>query len=138
MRLIIVVCCLFSFSVLAQEVTSGSVDGLSGFFTFVSNILADINNFIFVTIPELINNFFVWVTSFYLKLQFFAMYESLKFSHEVALTFLSMIDISSFINSAISALPQDMKQLAVDLRFFEALTLVVEAWVTRLVYTGFN
>ncbi|XPF92672.1 DUF2523 family protein [Colwellia sp. RE-S-Sl-9] len=138
MRLIIVVCCLFSFSVLAQEVTSGSVDGLSGFFTFVSNILADINNFIFVTIPELINNFFVWVTSFYLKLQFFAMYESLKFSHEVALTFLSMIDISSFINSAISALPQDMKQLAVDLRFFEALTLVVEAWVTRLVYSGFN
>ena len=134
--LLFVVFALCSLSISAAGSGENSVDGTMGFFSFASSFFSDISNFLFVTIPESIDKAHIWVTSFLLKLKFFAMYESLKFSHEVALSFLNLIDISSFVNSAISALPQDMKQLASDLRFFESLTLVVEAWITRMVYSG--
>ena len=104
--------------------------GLIGDFFFT------IYEFIFGYLPSLIVDFFIWLTAFALKIKFYFLYESLKFAHSVATTFLDLIDISSFVNTAISSLPQDMKQLASDFRFFESLTLVVEAWITKLVYSG--
>lgn len=138
MRIFLFFVFFFSFSSLAAEVSSGSVDGSIGFFGFVSSVLADISNFFFVTIPELIGDIKVWLVSFYLKLKFFAMYETLVFSHEVAITFMDMINISSFVNTATAALPQDLRQLSVDIGFFNSLTLIVEAWITRLIYGSVN
>jgi len=114
-----------------QEVT-----GLMGMVKFVTDFLYTIYAFIFNYIPSLIVDFFVWLTAWALKMKFYFMYQGLVFAHEVAILFLDLIDISSAVNTAISSLPQDMKQLAVDVRFFESLTLVVEAWITRLVYSG--
>ncbi len=114
-----------------QEVT-----GLMGMVKFVTDFLYTIYAFIFNYIPSLIVDFFIWLTAWALKMKFYFMYQGLVFAHEVAILFLDLIDISSAVNTAISSLPQDMKQLAVDVRFFESLTLVVEAWITRLVYSG--
>jgi hypothetical protein len=113
-----------------------SVDGLMGMFKFVTDFLYTIYAFIFNYIPSLIVDFFVWLTAWSLKMKFYFMYQGLVFAHEVAIVFLDLIDISSAVNTAISALPQDMKQFAADINFFESLTLVVEAFITRLVYSS--
>jgi hypothetical protein len=126
---------IFSFSTFASSGVQ-TVDGIMGVLGLIGDFFYSIYLFIFDYIPSLIVQFFIWLSAFALKLKFYFMFEGIKFAHSVATTFLDLIDISSFVNSAISALPQDMKQLASDFRFFEALTLVVEAWITRLVYSG--
>lgn len=125
----------FSFSVLASTGTQ-TVTGLMGVVSQIGDFFYGIYLFIFDYVPSLITQFFVWIFAYVLKIKFYLMYSGLVFAHEVATVFLDLIDISSFVNSAISALPQDMKQLASDFRFFESLTLVVEAWITKLVYSG--
>jgi hypothetical protein len=126
---------ILSFSAFASDGTQ-TVDGIMGVLGLIGDFFYSIYLFIFDYLPSLIVQFFVWLSAFALKIKFYFMYEGLVFAHSIATTFLELIDISSFVNSAISALPQDMKQLASDFRFFEALTLVVEAWITKLVYSG--
>jgi hypothetical protein len=133
--LIISILLLISFNSFASSGTQ-SVDGIMGILGLIGDFFYSIYLFIFDYLPSLIVQFFVWLTAFSLKIKFYFMFESLKFAHSVATTFLELIDISTFVNSAISALPQDMKQLASDFRFFESLTLVVEAWITKLVYSS--
>jgi len=112
------------------------VTGLMGIVNSIGDFFYSIYLFFFDYLPSLLGQFFVWLTAYALKIKFYFMYQSLVFAHQVATTFLELIDISSFVNSAISALPQDAKQLAAEFRFFEALTLVVEAWITKLVYSS--
>lgn len=112
------------------------VSGITGFFDYVLEFLTSLKVFIFEVIPQTISNIFIWITSWFLKMKFLSIYYSLEFAHAVATTFLDMINITNFVNSAIGSLPQDMRQLASDIRFFDALTLVVEAWITKLVYSG--
>jgi hypothetical protein len=111
-------------------------EGIMGLLGLIGDFFYTIYSFLFDYLPSLITRFFVWLTAWSLKIKFYFMYQGLIFAHAVATTFLDLIDISSFVNSAISALPQDMKQLASDFRFFESLTLVVEAWITKLVYSN--
>ncbi len=63
------------------------------------------------------------------------MYGSLVFAHEVALSFINMISINEVVNTAIANLPPDLRQAASDMRLFDALTLLIEAYITRLVYS---
>jgi hypothetical protein len=105
-----------------------------GFFTDVNNFFDDVWSFITVTIPEAIESFFVFIATYSLYLKFYFIKESLIFSHTVATSFLDMVDLNQVINSSVSALPGDLKQVVVDIGFFEALTLVVEAGITRFVY----
>jgi hypothetical protein len=126
---------LFPFSVFAMDGIQ-EVTGIMGILGLIGDFFYSIYLFIFDYLPSLITQFFVWFSAWALKVKFYFMYQGLVFAHDVATTFLDLIDISSFVNSAISSLPQDMKQLASDFRFFESLTLVVEAWITKLVYSG--
>jgi hypothetical protein len=129
---------IFSFSSLAAASVpvEQSVDGFMGMFKFVTDFLYTIYAFLFNYIPSLIADFFVWLAAWALKMKFYFMYQGLVFAHEVAIVFIDLIDISSAVNTAISVLPQDMKQFAADINFFESLTLVVEAFITRLVYSS--
>lgn len=128
MRILLVLIILFvSFPSFAST-------GLSGFFDEIFTFFNDIWLFFTETIPDLLTRFFVWITTYLLYLKFSLILGSLEFSHSVALSFLDLIDISSVINTAISALPPDLKQVAVDVRFFDSLTLLLEALITRFVY----
>tara|TARA_B100001063_G_C16710570_1_gene527774 strand:- start:580 stop:1005 length:426 start_codon:yes stop_codon:yes gene_type:complete len=127
----------FAPSAFATSDSSGFLlGGLSSFFGFVVDILNSIYHFFSFVIPTAFSEFLLWISSWYLKMKFFSIYHGLEFAHSIAITFLDMINITNFVNSAISSLPNDMRQLASDIRFFDALTLVVEAWITKLVYSG--
>ena len=132
MRLVIFVSLMFlSFGALADT-------GTDGFFSYVTEFFYDIYTFIFVVIPTKIGDFFVWLSAYLLYMKFYFMYESMLFAHDVALTFLGLLDLTSVINTAVSALPADLRQAAHDMRFFDAFTLVVEALITRMVFTMGN
>lgn len=116
---------------------AGMIDGISGFFSSLLGYVESFWAFLTVGIPTIIGDFFVWLSSYLLYLKFTFLLSGLEFAHSVATTFLEMINISDAINVAIDALPQDFKQIAIDIRFFDALTLVIEAWITKMVYSGF-
>ena len=109
-------------------------DGGTGFFSGVMDFFGGIWSFIWVTIPATINQFFVWLFTYALYLKFYFIKSSLEFSHAVALGFLDMVNISAVVNSAIDSLPSDLKQIALDIRFFDGLTIIIEAAITRFVY----
>ncbi|NQZ24503.1 MAG: hypothetical protein HRT53_20960 [Colwellia sp.] len=132
--LILFIFLMFPFLVFAS---TEQVTGLMGMLNWISDFFSTIFYFFFVYLPSLIGEFFIWLAAYALKMKFYFLYNSLVFAHEVATTFLELIDMSTIINSAISALPQDFRQIASELRFFESLTLVIEAWITRLVYSWF-
>ena len=123
--------------VMPNVVFAAQVNGMNGFFGSVLGFADGFWEFVTVTIPNIVSDFFIWATAYYLYLKFTWMLGAVEFAHSGAKTFLELIDISSVVNVAISALPSDFKQIAVDTRFFDGLTLVVEAWITRLVYSGF-
>lgn len=127
--LIFVVLAFFSFDLFAADQT-----GVTGFFDTATIFFMSIIEFFTVTVPNKISEFFVWLSSYLLYLKFKLMYSSLVFAHEVALSFIRMISINEVVNTAIANLPPDLRQAASDMRFFDALTLLIEAFITRLVY----
>lgn len=112
-----------------------SSSGVTGFFETITFYFHEFIEFITVIIPQAINDFFVWLTTYALYLKFSLMYGSLVFAHEVALSFINMISINEVVNTAIANLPPDLRQAASDMRLFDALTLLIEAYITRLVYS---
>lgn len=122
------------FILLFVSAPSFASTGIGGFFSEVLGFFEGVWLFFTETIPMVIGNFLVWVYSFVLYIQFNLMLDSLMFAHSVALSFLDLINISGVVNSAISALPSDLKQVAIDVRFFDSLTILVEALITRMVY----
>lgn len=126
MRILLVV-----FLLIFPSVAFASGDGFfGGVFTFFE----DFWYFITVSIPSAVDNFFVYLATYALYLKFYFIKESLEFSHSVAVGFLDMVNIRDVVHNATGALPADLKQVASDIGFFEALTLVVEAMITRFVY----
>mgnify|MGYP001249456305 CR=1 FL=1 len=117
---------LFSSSVFA-------VDSI-GFFDGVFIFFADIWDFLTIAIPNAIGKLFIFLSTYALYIKFYLLKASLEFSHSVAVSFLGLVDIKSAINSAISGLSPDLRQAALDFRFFDGLTLVIEAAITRFVY----
>ncbi|MCJ8294288.1 MAG: hypothetical protein MJK15_07765 [Colwellia sp.] len=123
---------LFMFSFPSFAFAAG--EGGMSFFSGVMDFFAGIWDFIWVTIPATVNQFFVWLFTYMLYLKFYFLKASLEFAHAVALGFLDMVNISAVVNSAIDSLPSDLKQVALDIRFFDGLTIIVEAAITRFVY----
>jgi hypothetical protein len=121
---------VFAFSSSAFAAGEGDLT----FFSAVVDFFAQIWDFIFVTIPKLIDDFFIFLVAYSLYLKFVFIGAAVSFSHAVALEFLSMINISGVVNSAISSLPADLRQVALDIRFFDSLTVIIEAAITRFVY----
>ncbi len=105
-----------------------------GFFFGVFSFFGDIWLFFTETIPEAIVRFFTWLGTYLIYLKYVMIKNSLIFANSVATNFLFLIDIDQIINEALSLLPSDLKQVAVDIKFFESITLVIEAAITRFVY----
>ena len=130
----ILLCLLFmsiSFSALAGD----SNAGFFGFFGAIEIFFYDVMEFITVVIPTKITEFIFWFKLYMAYLKFYFILEALRFSHELALTFVQQLNISEVINIAISNLPNDLQKAASDMRVFDALSLIVEALITRFVYS---
>jgi hypothetical protein len=107
-----------------------------GFFDGIFKFFYDLFYFFTDVVPSVITQFFVYLSTYVLYIKFVLLKASLEFAHSVALGFLDLADVTGVINSAISSLPSDLQQVAADIRFFDGLTLIVEAFITRFVYSA--
>ena len=131
-RLLFIVILLFlSFDVFATSQTSLS---FSGFFSDIGSFFTEIWSFLTVTVPTAIRDFFVYLGSWLVLIKFVIAIESMQFLNDVAIQFLDLIELNSMINAAVQNLPNDVRSVLVDVGFFEGLTIVIEALMTRLVY----
>jgi hypothetical protein len=132
MRILILFLLVFlSFDVYAEENSTG----FFAIFGAIENFFIDIFIFITVVIPEKITEFIFWFKLFIAYMQFSLMLDTLRFSHDVALTLIDSLNINDVIDVAISKVPSDIRQAAIEMRFFEALNLIVEALITRFLYS---
>lgn len=130
MRLLILLFCLFiSFDSFADD------SGMFGFFGSVEAFFDDIWLYITEVIPRMVMEFIFWLKLYLAYSKFYMMLEFLRFAHEVALSFIQQLNINEVINVAIDNLPQDLRKAAVDMRVFDSLSLLIEALITRMVYT---
>lgn len=109
--------------------------GLFGFFGAVELFFNDIIYFFTDVIPRKITEFIFWVKLYIAYTKFYLMIETLRFSYEIALSFIEQMNINEVIDVAVSNLPPDLRKAAVEMRVFDALSLLIEALITRFVYS---
>lgn len=129
--LIVFIVFFVSFSAFANTETVG---GISGFFSQVMYYLHSIADFFLVDLPNTIQNFLVYVSAWLLKQKLEAILWSIEFSMSVASSFLDMLSFGEVVNSLVGRLPNDVKAVATQFAVFEALTMLIEAGITRYVY----
>lgn len=134
-----ILCCLSS-SVFAADVTPSPVsfDGINGFFETSLGYFDSFWNFIFYDTPSMITRFFAWLETYIIYLKIYTLVSSLQFAHQVALNFIEQMNITSVVNVATAALPNDVRQTLIDVRFFDGLSLIIEAFITRLIFSMSN
>jgi hypothetical protein len=71
--------------------------------------------------------------TWYIKLKLFAYLEALKFSWVVGKQILLDFNIMSQITAQINLLPQDVRQALVDMRIFDGLNILLNAFMTRFI-----
>jgi hypothetical protein len=108
-------------------------EGIGGFFQMIGDFFDNIWEFFFTDIPNLIQRalayFIVWAT----KAKIYAMYEFMKFSWQVAEIIIQDLNIMSQITAQVSLLPPDVRQAFIDMRLFDGINLLLNAYMTKFV-----
>ena len=137
-----ILCLIFSSAVVFADNASSPplvhFTGVTSFFEIVLGYFNSFYDFIFSDIPAAIDRFFVWLLSYYVYLKLYSMYRFIVFYHDVALSLIDTLDLTNVVNSSISALPSDIRQTLIDCRVFDALSLLIEAFITRIVFSMSN
>ncbi|PHR81624.1 MAG: hypothetical protein COA59_15590 [Colwellia sp.] len=115
-----------------------TVGGISGFFSQVMNYLHSIADFFLNDIPLAIVNFQVYVFAWLLKYKLESTLWAINQSMSIATTFLGLISYTELLNTLVSHLPNDVKAVAGSIGIFQALSIIIEAYITKFIYAMFN
>lgn len=118
----------FSFSVHAE-----TYEGVNGAFKMATHFVTDIWTFLETDVPDFITRFFAWFIEWIILAKLTVEYETIKFSWAVSKQVIENFQIGSKIAAASSALPRDVQAALVDMRAFDALNVVIQAYVSRFV-----
>lgn len=123
--------------VLAAE-SVNSASGITGFFSQVMSYLHSIADFFLVDLPAAIENFFVYIVAWLLKMKLEGILWSINFSMQIASKFLELVSFAEVVNTLLAGLPNDVRAIASQFAIFEALTMVIEAMLTKFIYGMLN
>jgi hypothetical protein len=104
----------------------GFTDSVGGFFNSIWDYLT-------LDIPAFIKTFLVWCLQYILLAKVTAMLFMSQIAYTVASTFIDNLTLVDVIQSSIGQLDSDIVQTLIDVRFFDAFTLIMEAFVARYV-----
>ena len=113
---------LFSTSAFA----GGFIDSVSSFFSSTWEYLT-------LDIPLFMKNFLTWLLQYIILAKVTSMIFFSQLAYTVASTFIDNLSLVTVIQSSIGQLDSDIVQTLVDVRFFDAFTLIMEAFVTRYI-----
>ena len=133
-KVLIIASLFFVFPVFAVSDASGSGSwSFGGFFSEVEAFFEMIRLFIFEQIPLMFQRAVEYFYYYAILIKIKSLIFFMKISFGVAALFLSDIGLASAMNSAASALPQDMQALVSSLGLIRAINLVIEAYIARYV-----
>lgn len=139
---------LVPFAVLANE-SGGDSGGLLDF-SWLGNLLQSIADYfysfvewvkdlfhelrlLFVNLPDFIERAFAYLIEWAVMLKVKFMLHSIEFAHSVAVHIIQSVNLDGLISSAMAKLPPDLRATFGALGIFKAITMMLEAVVTRFV-----
>lgn len=106
---------------------------IAGASQMVADSFSDMWEFFFDDVPSMLQRLTGWLIVWLVKAKIYAQLELMKYSWGVAKVIIADLNIMSQITSQISVLPQDVRQALVDMRLFDGLNLLFQAFMTKFV-----
>ncbi|WP_024609902.1 DUF2523 family protein [Pseudoalteromonas sp. TB64] len=111
--------------------------GIQAAATTASNFIEDIWDFFDNDIPSFFQRAVAYILEKVVLFKINAQIEAAKLSWSVAKTILESFEVGSQIANAATALPQDVQAALVDMRLFDGLNIIIQAFVARYVMRFF-
>lgn len=111
---------------------------VAGTSQMLADEIADYWTYVFDDIPTMLERFWAWLIVWLVKVKIYTQIELMKFSWNVAKVIIADLNIMSQITANMSLLPQDVRQAFVDMRLFDGINLILNAYVTKFVMRLFS
>ena len=108
-------------------------EGLAGLASAIGVFFTDIWEFFNSDLPTFIERAMQWILKEATLFMINAQIESMEFAWSVAKSVMESFQISSKITAASSALPPDVQAAVVDMRLFDAVNIIIQAYISRYV-----
>ena len=120
---------LFPFLAFAAD----SNGGFGVAFQSIIDFGTDIMNFFTIAVPSFFHRLTAWAFEAFIYIKFLLYVETIKYSWQVAKLIISDLSISETITSSLSSLTPTIRAVLTDLRLIDAVNVVLNAYVTRMV-----
>lgn len=124
MRFFIIFTLFFSSSVFAADFD---------FIATIGSIFESIWVFISVDIPNFFQRLLAYIIKYTVLLKFNTLIHTTEFAYSIATDILQTLNLTQIINSSIGRLDSDLVQTLINIRFFDAAQLIIEALLTRFI-----
>jgi len=99
----------------------------------VADSFKDMWGFFFDDVPSVLERWASYAIIWLVKAKLYAYKELMQFSWGVAKVIIQDLNIMSQITANMSLLPQDVRQALVDMRLFDGVNLLFQAYATKFV-----
>lgn len=106
---------------------------IGGASQMVADSFTEMWDYLFDDVPSMLERSTAWFVVWSVKAKLYAYLELMKFSWGVAKIIIADLNIMSQITSQMSALPVDVRQAFVDMRLFDGINLLLQAYMTKFV-----
>lgn len=113
--------------------TADTYTDIGGASQMVADSFDEMWTYLFDDVPSLIERATAWFIVWSVKAKIYMQLELIKYSWGVAKVIIADLNIMSQITSQISVLPIDVRQAFIDMRLFDGINLLFQAFVTKFV-----
>ena len=106
---------------------------VAGTSQMVADSFGDMWDFFFDDVPSMFQRLTAWAVIWLVKAKLYLQLELMQYSWGVAKVIIADLNIMSQITAQMSLLPQDVRQACVDMRFFDGVNLLLNAYMTKFV-----
>lgn len=106
---------------------------VAGASQMVADSFGEMWDYFFDDVPSMFQRLTGWAIVWLVKAKLFFQLELMQYSWGVAKVIIQDLNIMSQITSQISLLPQDVRQALIDMRLFDGMNLLFNAYMTRFV-----
>ena len=117
--------------------TESALSGAQGAATVASNFLSDFWDFFDNDVPNFFQRSLTYITEKIILFKINAQIEAMKLAWSISKNILESFQVGSKIASAATALPRDVQAAIVDMRLFDGLNVIIQAFVARYVMRFF-
>jgi hypothetical protein len=99
----------------------------------VADSFSELWTYFFDDVPSMFQRLTAWAVIWLVKAKLYLQLELMQYSWGVAKVIIQDLNIMSQITAQMALLPQDVRQACVDMRFFDGVNLLFNAYITKFV-----